>query len=370
MASRDGASCALVAMCLLMQLALPQAATTEPLVPAMFVFGDSTVDVGNNNYLKNCSIDCKADHPRYGVDYLDQAPTGRFSNGHNLADQLAQLLGFAESPPPFLSLREESRIPQMMSTGINFASGGSGILDGTGQHCGVVLRMSEQVGNFSSLVKSANQTAADLVSKSLFFTSVGSNDFFEYLGAKDPRNATEFLQHLVSSYSSNLKGLYAAGARKFSVVSPSLVGCVLSQRLIANQTNDLDRFNCLAPANNLSYLLYPKIVSMLDDLSTQLPGMNYSLGDSIRMAELVFNNTHTPDIGFTVLDSACCGEGDFGASACNVSVPLCKNRSSYLFFDRFHPTENASRFTATELFSDPGRFVHPINVQQLAASHP
>lgn len=63
-------------------------AAGKPLVPAMFVFGDSTVDVGNNNFLERCDVSCKANYPHFGVDYIDQAPTGRFSNGYNLADQL------------------------------------------------------------------------------------------------------------------------------------------------------------------------------------------------------------------------------------------------------------------------------------------
>ena len=55
--------------------------------PAMFVFGDSTVDVGNNNLLPDCKPECRADYPQYGVDYpSSRAPTGRFSNGKNLAD--------------------------------------------------------------------------------------------------------------------------------------------------------------------------------------------------------------------------------------------------------------------------------------------
>lgn len=54
------------------------------MVPAVYVFGDSLVDVGNNNYL-TLSI-AKANHRHYGVDFPNQKPTGRFSNGKNAAD--------------------------------------------------------------------------------------------------------------------------------------------------------------------------------------------------------------------------------------------------------------------------------------------
>ena len=47
--------------------------------PAIFVFGDSTADVGNNNYLPGSSA--RADFPHNGVDLPGGEPTGRFSNG-------------------------------------------------------------------------------------------------------------------------------------------------------------------------------------------------------------------------------------------------------------------------------------------------
>jgi hypothetical protein len=50
------------------------------------------VDVGNNNFIEKCNISCKANYPHFGVDYPDHAPTGRFSNGYNMADQLGMYL--------------------------------------------------------------------------------------------------------------------------------------------------------------------------------------------------------------------------------------------------------------------------------------
>ena len=97
MAIRRGAL-ALVALSSVLALAAVRgaAATKEPLVPAMFVFGDSLVDVGNNNHLARCNASCRADYPRYGVDHPCHSPTGRFSNGYNLADLLG-IYGAASS---------------------------------------------------------------------------------------------------------------------------------------------------------------------------------------------------------------------------------------------------------------------------------
>uniref|UniRef100_A0A0D9W863 GDSL esterase/lipase n=1 Tax=Leersia perrieri TaxID=77586 RepID=A0A0D9W863_9ORYZ len=368
MANRRGAVALVAAVCLL-ELAR-RGLAEEPAVPAMFVFGDSTVDVGNNNYLANSKQNCKANYPRYGVDYPFQSPTGRFSNGYNLADQLAQKLGFDKSPPPYLSLPDVAIIPQM-SKGINFASGGSGLLDSTGPAvCTQVFNLTAQVQSFTSAVQKMGNGTADLISRSLIFVNTGSNDLFEYTDfpSNTTRNDTEFLQSLVASYKSQLKLLYGAGARKFSVVSPSLVGCCPSQRGIGHDKNDLDRYGCFRAPNFLSRQMYPMLDSMLRGLATDLPGMRYSLGDSVGMAELVLNGTVLPGANFTVLDRPCCGDG--GAGGCNGTATLCQDRGSYLFWDGFHPTDAASSVFARELFADPGVFVHPINVHELAELRP
>ena len=53
----------------------------------MYVLGDSTLDVGNINYLPGTNVP-RANRPYYGVDDFPGIPTGsgRFSNGRNTAD--------------------------------------------------------------------------------------------------------------------------------------------------------------------------------------------------------------------------------------------------------------------------------------------
>ena len=58
--------------------------TTAAVSPAVFVFGDSTVDVGNNNFLPSDAP--KVNFPPWGIDYPGRTPTGRFTNGFNYAD--------------------------------------------------------------------------------------------------------------------------------------------------------------------------------------------------------------------------------------------------------------------------------------------
>lgn len=55
----------------------------DPLVPALIIFGDSVVDVGNNN---NLNTVVKANFPPYGRDFVNHRPTGRFCNGKLATD--------------------------------------------------------------------------------------------------------------------------------------------------------------------------------------------------------------------------------------------------------------------------------------------
>lgn len=55
---------------------------------AMFVFGDSLVDSGNNNYLNSLA---RANFVPYGIDF-SEGPTGRFSNGKTVTDILGNVL--------------------------------------------------------------------------------------------------------------------------------------------------------------------------------------------------------------------------------------------------------------------------------------
>lgn len=58
-------------------------ANGQPLVPALIIFGDSVVDVGNNNDLETI---IKSNFLPYGRDFVKHKPTGRFCNGKLASD--------------------------------------------------------------------------------------------------------------------------------------------------------------------------------------------------------------------------------------------------------------------------------------------
>ncbi|XP_047078652.1 GDSL esterase/lipase At5g55050-like [Lolium rigidum] len=364
--ANQSASYLLVALCLLVLVAKHAEARPPRLVPAVFVFGDSTVDVGNNNFLGGTRKEGKANFPQYGVDFPTSMPTGRFSNGFNTADQLAQLLGFPMSPPAYLSLSRPLKLHQL-SKGVNFASGGSGLGKHTGRLiAGEVIPMSLQLEYFATVVEHISKSAgsrrtASFLSKSIFFISTGSNDMFEYSFSRS--DDSMFLLGLVASYKHHLKSLYRLGARKFSIISIPPLGCTPSQRL--RRLEQMGTQGCFDPLNDLSLRSYPMLAAMVEELAHELPGMAYSLGNAYKMVSFVFANPQTKDWHFTELVVACCGEGPFGASGCNQTVPLCPNRNDHLFWDGNHPTQAVSAIAAQTLFVGNGTFVNPMNVLQL-----
>lgn len=58
---------------------------------SFFVFGDSLVDNGNNNFLVTYA---RADMPPYGIDTPSHRPNGRFSNGRNIPDIISFVFSF------------------------------------------------------------------------------------------------------------------------------------------------------------------------------------------------------------------------------------------------------------------------------------
>lgn len=76
-------STSLVVIFAILGLLAPRA---EAAPRAFFVFGDSLVDSGNNNYLVTTA---RADAPPYGIDHPTHRATGRFSNGLNIPDLIS-----------------------------------------------------------------------------------------------------------------------------------------------------------------------------------------------------------------------------------------------------------------------------------------
>ena len=106
--------------CFLLTHFLLQIAHTYARVPAIIVFGDSTVDSGNNNQMSTL---LKSNFQPYGRDFFGGQPTGRFSNGRLPTDFISEAFGIKPVIPAYL---DPSYDIIEFATGVCFASAGTG----------------------------------------------------------------------------------------------------------------------------------------------------------------------------------------------------------------------------------------------------
>ncbi|KAM1006912.1 hypothetical protein COP1_003457 [Malus domestica] len=366
-------------LCVAVAVAVAVVSASDPGLQLIFVLGDSTADVGTNNFLPTSMV--RADFPHNGIDFPSSKPTGRFSNGLNSADFLAQMLGLKRSPPPFLSLNAKSLRKKRFS-GVNFASGGSGLLDITGNTSLTLMKfgtpvktpvvapsgnrqnvvsLTEQIQQFATVKRNltAIKGGRRVTEKSLFFISTGSNDLFGYYHSNSSIPKEEFLSSLELAYENHLKSLIDLGARKFGIISVAPIGCCPSQR-IHNTTG-----GCLEGLNELAVAFHARLDALMLKLGSECKDIKYALGNAFEMTVNVIQNPFP--FNFTQLEAACCGAGKLNAeSFCIPSAKLCSNRNNYLFWDLFHPTQAASKLAAVTLFNGGTQFVTPINFAQLA----
>ncbi|KAK1588754.1 hypothetical protein Q3G72_026687 [Acer saccharum] len=272
-------------------------------VPAIFVFGDSIVDPGNNNHIKTL---VKCNFPPYGRDFKGGNPTGRCSNGFVPSDLLAEGFGVKEIVPAYL---DPNLQPQDLITGVSFASGASGY-DPLTSKITSTISMTEQLDLFKqslTKIKAAvgEEQTAYILSKSIFLVCSGSDDIANtYYGTPfrwldyDINSYTDLMSDAASSF---LQELYGVGARRIAVKFPD-----------------------------------SKIVFL--DAYTPLLSL--------------FQNP--ANYGFEVGTKGCCGTGNIEVSLLCTQLSnskTCKDDTKYIFWDSYHPTEAAYKVLVTELLS-------------------
>ncbi|KAL6637353.1 hypothetical protein ACP70R_024925 [Stipagrostis hirtigluma subsp. patula] len=351
---------------LLVVALLNNAAPAAEAVPAVYVLGDSLADVGNNNYQLTL---LRADFPPNGIDYPGRKATGRFSNGKNFADFLAEHLNLAPSPP-FLAIRDCSNDGAVYANGVNFASGGAGVSSLT--NMGQCISFDKQIEYYSevhaSLVKQLGYTGAqDHLARSIFAINIGSNDILDYVQqtsaavsrARYPTHE-QFIRSLLHSLIGQLQALYNLGARKFLFVGAGPIGCCPVLRL---QSPSKD---CDEEANELSVRYNTAVASLLHDMSARRSDMSYSFFDTFR-ALLPFIE-QPGNYGFDEVKAACCGLGDLNAVVpCTVVSSYCADRRRYVFWDFAHPTEATVKKLLDIGLDGSAPFVYPRNIRRLIA---
>ncbi|KAK5786135.1 GDSL esterase/lipase At5g18430-like [Gossypium arboreum] len=333
---------------------------------AFFIFGDSLVDSGNNNYLTTTA---RADAPPYGIDYPTRRPTGRFSNGLNIPDLIGQKIGLSESPLPCLSPEFNGK---KLLIGANFASAGVGILNDTGVQFVNILRMYRQLELFQEYKRRlsgqvGSRQAHKLVNQALVLITVGGNDFVNnyYLVPYSARSREyklpDYVKFLISEYRRLLMRLYKLGARRVLVTGTGPMGCVPAE-LAMRGTNG----GCFEELQRAASLYNPQLVEMLNGLNKKIGKDVFISANTQRMHNDFVSDPRA--FGFVTSQIACCGQGPYnGLGLCTQLSNLCPNRALYAFWDPFHPSEKANRLIVEQIMTGSNEYMHPMNLSTIMA---
>ncbi|CAH1418062.1 unnamed protein product [Lactuca virosa] len=316
------------------------------LFSAVLIFGDSTADSGNNNYI---NTPFKADHPPYGEDFPGKIPTGRFSNGKLVSDFWASLLGIKQTVPPFL----QPNISDFdIRTGVNFASAGSGYDDMTAQ-ISQVIPVTKQLYYFREYIKRLKKVvgikeANRIIEGALVSISAGTNDFtisyYDLPSRREDFSMDDYQDYILKKLQNFVNELYKLGCRTMVVSGLPPMGCLPIQML--------SRFSrtCLTDQNTDARIYNQKLMNLLPQIQSSLKGSRIMYTDIYTpMMEMIRNPRKH---GFTHTKVGCCGIGLLEAGPiCTYLTPLCTNPSNYLFFDSIHPTEAAYRYVTKTLLN-------------------
>ncbi|TVU30155.1 hypothetical protein EJB05_21764, partial [Eragrostis curvula] len=119
---RARSSSSLPALLLLLLAALCFSPAAGARATALIVFGDSTVDAGNNNAVATV---VRSNFPPYGRDFPGRRATGRFCNGRVATDFYSEALGLGRAFVP--AYLDPSYGIRDFAIGVCFASAGSGL---------------------------------------------------------------------------------------------------------------------------------------------------------------------------------------------------------------------------------------------------
>ncbi|XP_057993247.1 GDSL esterase/lipase At4g16230 isoform X2 [Hevea brasiliensis] len=303
-------------------------------IPANFVFGDSLVDAGNNNYIVTLS---KANYVPNGIDF--GRPTGRYTNGRTIVDIIGQEFSFEDFTPPYLA---PTTVGSVVLRGVNYASGGGGILNHTGELFGGRINLDPQIDNFAN-------TRQDIISRIVPEQKLIPGQLF--------------VGTMIARFRLQLTRLYNLGARKIVVANVGPIGCIPYER----DTNPSSGDNCVVFQNQLVQLYNTQLKSLISELSASLEGSIFIYADVYRIVEDILQNYKS--YGFENANTSCCyAAGRFGGLLpCGPTSKVCVDRSKYVFWDPYHPSDAANVIIARRLTDGDLNDISPMNIRQLSA---
>ncbi|CAK9174834.1 unnamed protein product [Ilex paraguariensis] len=344
----------------------PTSPPPPPLVPALFVIGDSSVDCGTNNFLGTFA---RADRLPYGRDFDTHRPTGRFCNGRIPVDYLALRLGLPFVP----SYLGQMGSVEGMSLGVNYASAGAGIIFSSGSELGQHISFAQQIQQVTDttqlfILSMGEDAAAKLISNSIFYISIGTNDYIHYY-LRNVSNVQSlyvpwsFNQFLAQTMKQEIKNLYHSNVRRVVVMGLAPIGCA-PYYLWQYESKDGE---CVKMINDMILEFNFVIRHTVEELNQELIDANVIFCDVFEGSMDIIKNHDL--YGFNVTTDACCGLGMYrGWIMCISPEMACINASNHIWWDQFHPTDAVNAVLADNVWSGlHTEMCHPMNLQAMLA---
>ncbi|GAB2278037.1 hypothetical protein Dimus_012736 [Dionaea muscipula] len=304
----------------------------NPLVPAFFVLGDSSVDCGTNNYLGTLA---RADRLPYGRDFDTHRPTGRFCNGRIPVDYLALKLGLPFVP----SYLGQAGTMEDMIHGVNFASAGAGIIFSSGSELGQHISFTQQI-----------QQVTDTCQQFMLSMAVQTR----YL----PWGFNHFL---ATTMKQEIKNLHATSVRNIVVTGLAPMGCA-PYYLWRYRSKDGE---CISEINDMIMEFNFAMRYMVQELIQELPNANIIFCDVFEASMDIIKNFQ--QFGFRVSTDACCGLGKYkGWILCLSPEMACEDASIHIWWDQFHPTDKVNAILADNIWSGlHTNMCYPMNMKDM-----
>ncbi|KAE9599522.1 hypothetical protein Lal_00039487 [Lupinus albus] len=317
-------------------------------VPSIIVFGDSSVDTGNNNFIPTMA---RSNFKPYGRDFFNGNPTGRFSNGRIPPDFISEAFGLKPIVPAYL---DPAYSISDFATGVCFASAGTGFDNATSNVADVIplWKEVEYYKDYQIKLRAhvGEEKANKILSEALYLVSIGTNDFLEnYYTLPERRcqfnSVQQYEDFLIVLAENFFRKIYDLGARKISLTALPPMGCLPLERAI----NVLHYHGCVEGYNDVALEFNAKMGRLVTKLNNDLYG--FQLVDANAYDILLQIVTQPSSFGFEDARVGCCGTGRFEMGFfCDPQSPFtCKDANKYVFWDAFHPSEKTSQIVSNYL---------------------
>ncbi|KAL5988036.1 hypothetical protein ACLOJK_035799 [Asimina triloba] len=243
----------------------------EAKVPAIIVFGDSSVDAGNNNGIKTF---LKSNFEPYGRDFEGGQPTGRFCNGKIATDFISEAFGIKPTIPAYL---DPAYSIKDFVDGVCFASAGTGFDLATSRVLNVIPLFKEldYFKEYQSRLRTCvgEQKAAYIISEALYIISIGTNDFLEnyyLLPRRKSQYSEDQYQDFLAGIARNfVKAIYDLGGRKISLGGLPPMGCLPLERT----ANIAGGHGCKEEYNVVAQNFNGKMKALVGQMRQQFQGL-------------------------------------------------------------------------------------------------